>query len=95
MTQQQVLEKAIATYGISNQLRMLQEECAELIVAISKVFRSNFEFSDDVDNVAEEIADVEIMIKQAKMIFPLSIADKSIKIKEQKLKRLEKRLENG
>lgn len=42
-------------------MRMLQEECAELIVAASHLERGR---KDAFDNFIEEIADVEIMIEQ-------------------------------
>ena len=50
-------------YGKEPQLGMAQEECAELIQAISKVRRKG-ETKDAIDHLAEEIADVRIMCAQ-------------------------------
>ena len=51
-------------YGRIPQLEMLQEECAELIQAVSKYKRYG-----KFDNVIEEISDVEIIIEQIKYLF--------------------------
>ena len=57
------IEKAaVAKYGTTPQLRQLQEECAELIAAISHYLRGR---QGSYDELIEEIADVDIMIKQA------------------------------
>ena len=55
-------------YGKEPQLGMAQEECAELIQAISKV-RRNGETAIDMDNLAEELADVRIMCFQLAGLF--------------------------
>lgn len=54
-------------YGVSSQLDMLQEECAELIQAISKYkrYQSSTEFLPQVSrNLFEELADVFILFIQ-------------------------------
>ena len=58
-----VFESAIIQWGVDSQLNQAIEECAELIQAINKFRRNN-----DRDNLLEEIADVEIMIGQLKII---------------------------
>ena len=50
-------------YGKEPQLGMAQEECAELIQAISKVRRKG-ETKEAIEHLAEEIADVRIMCAQ-------------------------------
>lgn len=50
-------------YGVINQLDILVEECAELIQAVSKYKRSNYAKAE-LDHVAEEMADVQIMLRQ-------------------------------
>ena len=55
-------------YGEANQLNQLQEELAELIVAINK-YRRN---ADNITNLVEEIADVEIMLRQIKYLLALN-----------------------
>lgn len=65
-----VFNEAIKKYGAEHQMQIAEEECAELIQAISKVIRSNGSFTEDeIDHLAEEIADVEICIRQIKVIF--------------------------
>lgn len=82
----ETLEKAIQTYGSTAQLLMLFEEMSELQKEICKNFRG----SENVEHIAEEIADVEIMIQQVKMIF--NIFDEVGIFKDSKVERLEKRL---
>lgn len=55
-------------YGENNQLNQLQEELAELIKAVNKYRRDE----DNIDNLIEEIADVEIMIQQIKYLLRLN-----------------------
>ena len=54
-------KKAVNTFGTKQQMRHTQEECAELIVAISHWFRNR---EDSEKEVAEELADVIIMCAQ-------------------------------
>lgn len=77
--------KAIETYGAEAQEGVSQEECAELIQAISKKHRGK------KHNIAEEIADVEIMLEQIKIINDCFCDVENIK--QEKVARLEKRLE--
>jgi len=80
-------QRAIDTYGIDKQLDMLQEELAELIVAVNHMKRGRCGW----DKVLEEMGDVEILIDQFKL------QDGHLKIindsKMSKLKRLEERLD--
>ena len=86
-----ILEKAIEKYG-EKQLDQAQEELAELIVAISKYKRNENKFT--ISNVIEEIADVNIMIKQVMRL--LDIEEFEVKNEEiSKLNRLKKRLLNS
>ena len=86
-----ILEKAIEKYG-EKQLDQAQEELAELIVAISKYKRNENKFT--ISNVIEEIADVNIMIKQVMML--LDIKEFEVKSEEiSKLNRLKKRMLNS
>lgn len=79
----EICQKAINTFGEYTQLDMVIEEMAELTQAISKFKR------DKIHNVEEEIADVEIMLSQLRLmteLFDIKVIDE---IKEEKLKRLE------
>ena len=61
--------RAIARhYGKEPQMGVTQEECAELIQAISKVHRKG-ETVETLDNLVEEIADVSIMCAQLEELF--------------------------
>ena len=57
-----IYERAIKKFGAENQKRIAQEELSELIQAISKDCRNK------KHNVEEEIADVEIMLNQLKLL---------------------------
>ena len=61
--------RAIARhYGKEPQMGVAQEECAELIQAISKIRRKG-ETGETLDNLVEEIADVSIMCAQLEELF--------------------------
>lgn len=53
-------------YGKESQLRQLQEECAELIVASSKILRKS---DKAINNLIEEIADVRVMVEQIEYLY--------------------------
>ena len=86
MNKHEILNMAISTYGDEAQEMMLLEEMSELQKEICKHWRGK----DNAREIAEEIADVEIMLEQMKMIFHCDDAVKLYRI--QKLKRLERRL---
>lgn len=86
-----ILDRAVEKYG-ERQLDQAQEELAELIVAISKYKRAaakDKNIDKAVIDVIEEIADVNIMIKQVMML--LDIEEFEVQnIEIAKLNRLEK-----
>jgi len=81
----QLYKKAIFLWGMDSQIDMMIEECAEAIHALQKLKRDRI----SVDDVAFELADVEIMCGQMRVVFGDRIIDKCKKIK---LKRLSCRL---
>ena len=93
-----IYERAVEKWGIASQLDMVVEECAELIKAVIKAKR-HINGNSPLE-VAEEIADVEVMIKQLECIFEGSIAgspfyrDYIEHRKKEKLKRIENILKN-
>lgn len=92
MNEESILQKAIDTWGERCQLEMAQEEATELALACRKFIRNIND--DNFNNLGSEIADVEIMIKQIKFMFPKI----NLIIEEQKvfkLTRLEKRLNDN
>ena len=79
-----VLHEAIQHYGMQTQFTKAIEECGELIVAIAK---------RDLPNIAEEVADVRIMLDQVEIMLGLDTG----MIRQGKLERLSERIhsENG
>lgn len=86
MNRTEIMRQAIRTYGAQAQEMVLLEEMSELQKEICKYWRGR----DNTRAIAEEIADVEIMLEQMKMIF--QCADTVSLYRIQKLKRLERRL---
>ena len=87
-------------YGLAKQQRQLAEECAELIQATSKYMRFQEEsYALTVDwtylqNVIEEIADVEIMLEQMKVL--LNLSDETVEgVKNIKVNRELARIKEG
>jgi len=85
-----LFDRAIKAWGVETQLDMLQEECAELIQAISKKKRG---YKNGDQQIAEEIADVEILTAQIKRMYSLN--DDVEDVKTHKLHRLRLRLEDA
>ena len=83
----EICTQAVDTYGREDQLLQTAEELAELTQAISKAKR--YTGQSYIDGVAEEIADVLIMITQLQVIF--GITDYMI---ESEVERKAKRLRN-
>lgn len=79
----EIYQSAIAKYGQYAQIDMVIEEMAELTQALSKYKRGK------THNVEEEIADVEIMLEQMRLIFNSKKVDE---IKQSKITRLDKRV---
>ena len=87
----QIYKQAIEKWGVDSQVDMLQEECIELALAIRKFRREPS--AERFKDVCEELADVTIMTEQMKEI--PNIFNSSMVFKEQKLKRLQKRITNN
>lgn len=89
----QLLERVITANGMNKQLDVAIEELSELIQAICKIKRrdslSNESFAVK-GNLAEEMADVEIILAELKLLFDNE--DDVKEWKNYKLDRLEKRL---
>ena len=99
-----ILSDAIQKYGVSPQLDMTMEECAELIQAINKVKRSGIvayritkpNVNMDIitvmayNNLCSEIADVNIMLAQLESMLCKETVQISI---DRKIERLAKRID--
>jgi NTP pyrophosphatase (non-canonical NTP hydrolase) len=84
-TEREILAKAIEKWGPVKQINKAIEELGELVIALARQGSRR-----NLDNIAEEIADVRIMLDQLEMIFGVNAFVK--RIREEKLERLEKRL---
>lgn len=76
---------AVRCWGPEPQWRMLQEECGELVAAINQRTRGRI----SGDQLAEECADVLILLIQARRMLGRGVFDRAV---ETKLARLEERL---
>lgn len=93
-----ILQKAIETYGVNAQIDVAVEEMAELTKALMKdrincKFRKQGRFGVLLSGraaVADEMADVLIMMEQLQMIFNSEYQVE--RIKKEKIQRLENRL---
>ena len=81
-------EDAVKKWGSESQFRMVQEECAELIAAISQWVRGRVYR----DAIAEEVADVIIVLTQARHMIGERAVDAFLL---QKIERLEQRIEEN
>ena len=86
-----VFERALEHYGPDTQTTVLLEEMSELQKEIYKYWRGRANY----DHVAEEIADVSIMLDQMKLLFQCGGAVQAWRL--EKVRRLAQRLaeENG
>lgn len=74
------LLKIINTYGVLPQLKYFQSEVFELNEAIIKERYTNYfgdrgGYIEDVNHIAEEIADVMVMLEQFKLYYGISSED--------------------
>ena len=87
MHEMSLLQRAIAKWGKDAQMKMVLEEMSELQKEICKMWRGK----DNRDAIAEEVADVEIMLEQLKLM--LDIPYQVEQHRQNKLQRLQERLE--
>lgn len=85
-----LLVDAVQTWGHEPQTRMMIEEMSELTKALCKLYRAKTEADAEpiIENIREEMADVQIMLDQMKIIFGGTEEKERVK-----LERLGKRLE--
>lgn len=67
MTDTDAIFGAISKNGKTNQIIVAIEECGELIQSLTKHLRSDA--ATDWENIAEEIADVKIALRQLEVIY--------------------------
>jgi NTP pyrophosphatase (non-canonical NTP hydrolase) len=83
-----LLLKALQKWGERQQINMIKEECLELALALQKLER-NGDIDEKYRAIIDEIADVIIMMEQAKIIFSINDIQERIDFK---MKRLEETL---
>lgn len=99
-----IMKSAIEKFGADGQLSVVIEECSELIQAICKYQRakantktSRRDLDKRIDALIEEAADVQIMLDQLAMMRsewdPVIYSDMIVRVREEKLTRLQKRLD--
>ena len=79
--------KCLDKWGTWSQMLMAMEEASEFIQACSKVMRTQVGAMVPIDRLAEETADLELMLDQVKYIFGLDKAVQDWRLK--KIDRLE------
>ena len=94
MDKEKLYKEAIAYWGQRRQMRMVQEECAELILAVSHFLRhvdrgGEWNEGGEVDNLVEETADVLNMAEQLRHMVGPKLVDE---IREKKLAKVEAKL---
>lgn len=89
MTTKQIMEQAIKTYGKAGQLTKAIEEMSELQKELCKAITEG-STAGTLESIAQEMADVEIMLEQLKIIF--SNRERVEDWKKLKIARLEYRL---
>ena len=78
-----ILQRALDSWGIDSQVKMAIEEMSELIKALLKYDREPTH--ERLSDIGEEIADVEIMLAQMRIIFDGGQIDKIIERKTDRL----------
>lgn len=84
-----VLKRALETWGEEAQMLMVVEEMSELMKEILKNINRK---KDNIAQIVEETADVEIMLEQLKENY--NIEDKVAAYKAEKIKLIEQRLDD-
>lgn len=89
LDEKNIYRQAIEKWGAEGQITMVFEEMAELQKELCKYLRGGYK---SIYDIAEEIADVEIMLEQMKLLF--GIEEGVERHKKLKLQRLEERLKD-
>ncbi len=84
-----VLKRALKTWGEQAQMMMVVEEMSELM---KEILKNICRHKDNIDQIIEETADVEIMLAQLKENY--QIFDRVEAYKTEKIKLIAKRLDD-
>ena len=83
-----IYEMAITKYSQMNQIIKAVEEMSELTKELCKLLVNDLKYS--IEGIAEEIADVTIMMEQLRLIFDIN--DEVCTMMDSKIRRLENRI---
>lgn len=83
-----IYEMAITKYSQMNQIIKAVEEMSELTKELCKLLVNDSKYS--IEGIAEEIADVTIMMEQLRLIFDIN--DEVCTTMDSKIRRLENRI---
>jgi len=94
-TDRELAAKALATYGNDAQLEMINKESAEVILAMAKIRRLKFNFSEDksrktedaIEDFLKEVADMHIVLQYAELIYGGEFIQSVIEMKENRLRK--------
>lgn len=89
MTINTILKRALKTWGEQPQMLMVVEEMSELM---KEILKNVSRHKDNLNQIIEETADVEIMLEQLKENY--QIADAVAAYKAEKIKQIERRLDD-
>ena len=84
-----IYKNAVAKWGAEKQMIVAMEEMSELTKELCKIIRGK----KDLEALAEEIADVTIMLEQLRLIYDLN--DKVCAHMDYKVRRLQSRASKG
>ena len=70
-TEVEMMQTALDKWGLNAQVGQTVEECAELIVALQKYINRTPK-PDAVENIIDEIADVEMMLAQMRLVLGIN-----------------------
>ena len=73
MTEQEICEEAVRKFGETRQMLQCVEECGELVQAVVKYVTER----QNVQRVLEEVADMEICLKQIRIMHDAQTIDRA------------------
>ena len=102
MIDEKILEKALNKYGAKRYEDIAIEEMSELTKALLKHRRAGeigeYNLSETMSGIVEELADVEICLEYLKLIYSQTEPDFNERVNEMidyKVRLVERRIENG
>ena len=82
----EILQRAIDTWGVDAQCEMMLQESIELAMALQKMKRLRGNHQQKFANLIDELADNKIMLRQMEKIFPIELINDRVDFKMNRLK---------